>query len=135
MEPDRHIPAEGLEPHEYAALVPIYEEALRADPEDLVALAYLGHAYTRTARFEEGLELDLRLTRLVPGDPVAQYNLGCSYALLGRTEEALFALGEAVRLGYREPDHMREDEDLAALRDLPRFHRLLERIERLIAGD
>lgn len=126
-----HIDAPGVDSLEFEALIPLYEQALASDAGDIVALAWLAHAYTAVGRHEDGLALDLRLTVLLPEDPTARYNLGCSYALLGRTEEALAALDEAVDAGYRDSAHMLADQDLASLRDLTRFKQILDRLAEL----
>ena len=126
MKWDQHIDSPGVDALEFAAMTPLYEEALRRDAVDIGTISWLAHAYTRIGRISEGLELDLRLTSLLPDDPTARYNLGCSYAMLGRIEEALSTLKEAVDLGYRDGDLMREDEDLAKLRGEPRFEELLD---------
>ena len=73
--------------------------------------------------------MDERLTGLVPEDPVARYNLACSFALVGRRDEALQALGRAIELGYREPEHMAADPDLESIRDDPRFAKLVDELE------
>ena len=98
-------------------------------PENLEALADLAHALTRLGRHAEGLEADERLTRAMPDNPLVQYNLACSLCLSGRFLEALDTLELAASLGYDDPGHMAEDEDLAALRAEPRFERLLRRLE------
>jgi len=98
-------------------------------PENPWVLRPLGDLYTRTGRIEEGLDLDLRLTRLVPGDPLVWYNLACSYALRGETEEALGALSRAAHLGYGDACWMLQDADLKSLHGEPRFHELAERIQ------
>jgi tetratricopeptide (TPR) repeat protein len=49
---------------------------------------------------------------------------GC-HAVLGHTDEALDWLERAWDLGYRHVDRAREDDDLAALRDHPRFRELV----------
>jgi tetratricopeptide (TPR) repeat protein len=120
---------EGLEAAEHEALTPLYEQALEADPDDLDSLIWLGNAYTRQGRIEDGLRVDLKLTALLPADPTVRYNLACSYALLGRTDEALDEMERAVRLGYRDAEHMRRDEDLTSLRGESRFLRLLRELE------
>jgi len=126
---DEHIDPGRLDDLEHEALLPIYEAALDEDPEDFLTLAWLGNAYTRLGRLEEGLRIDLRLTALLPDDPVARYNLCCSYALLGQKEEAIGALRRAVRCGYRDADHLRTDPDVNALRDDPRFRMILDSLE------
>jgi tetratricopeptide (TPR) repeat protein len=115
------IRVEGLDLVEYASMLPIYEEAHHRWPEDMEVLLWLGHACTRLGRIEEGLRADLALTALLPADPTVRYNLACSLALLGRTDEALAALETAVRLGYRDMEHLRRDDDLRSLRGHPRF--------------
>ncbi len=128
MKWDPHIHAPGVDSFEFAAMTPIYEQALIRDPDDIGTISWLAHAYTRIGRISDGLELDIRLTTLLPDDPTVRYNLGCSYAMLGRIEDALAALEEAIDLGYRDAGLMREDEDLASLRSDSRFRMLLERI-------
>jgi Flp pilus assembly protein TadD len=128
MKWDRHINSPGVDSLEFAAMAPLYEEALRQDPDDIGTISWLAHAYTRTGRIADGLDLDLQLIRLLPDDPTVRYNLGCSYAMLGRKDEALSTLKEAIDLGYRDADLMREDEDLATLQADPRFRELLNRL-------
>jgi Flp pilus assembly protein TadD len=123
-------PDEELEQIEMDALTPLYESALEEEPEDLGALHYLGYAYTRLGRHEDALEMDLRFTELRPDDPVARYNLACSHALLDMRAEAFRALDEAIRLGWRDPAHMRNDPDLEPIRDDPRFGEILEVLDR-----
>jgi Flp pilus assembly protein TadD len=128
MQWDRTISVSGVEDLEFEALAPLYEQALRDDEDDFHALCWLAHAYTRLGRIAEGLELDLRLVALLPDDPTIRYNLACSYALLGRVDDALETLSRAIEIGYRDSSHMRTDEDLAALRSKPRFQELLASI-------
>ncbi|MEZ4389272.1 MAG: hypothetical protein R3D98_17130 [Candidatus Krumholzibacteriia bacterium] len=61
----------------------------------------------------------------VPRDPVMRYNLACLLARLGEPDGALAALRLALHDGYRRLDQIRQDEDLAALRDDPRLEALL----------
>ncbi len=128
MKWDRHIDCPGVDALEFEAMTPLYEEALRRVPEDIGSISWLAHAYTRIGRIAEGLELDRKLTSLLPDDSTVRYNLACSYAMLGQIEEALAALEEAIDLGYRDAKLMREDEDLTKLRGEPRFRELLDRL-------
>ena len=56
-----------------------------------------------------------------PAYPELLYNVACSESLLGRTDDALDHLRRAVALMPKLGRFAREDEDLAALRDLPAF--------------
>jgi predicted Zn-dependent protease len=103
------------------------EGVRRRVPGHEPVLQALGHLYTRVGRYEDGLQVDLELTKLQPDNPQHWYNLGCSYALVGNRSKAFEALHRAVDLGYHDADWMRQDEDLASLRDDPSFEALLAR--------
>lgn len=66
------------------------------------------------ATIEEGL-------RAKPDEPSLLYNLACVEALDGARDEALEHLRTAVVLRPELRQNAREDEDLAAIRDDPRF--------------
>lgn len=88
----------------------------------------LGDLYTKVGRFADGLEVDLTLAAAHPGDPYVWYNLGCSYALTGRTDDAFAALERAVRLGYADRAWLLKDDNLAALHPDPRFALLVKKL-------
>ena len=98
-----------------------------ADHEQV--LKALGDLYTRAGLVHEGLVTDRRLVELCPEDSMVWYNLGCSLALTGKTDEALDALNQAVDLGYDDAHWMSRDEDLQSLREEFRFNQLLLRIK------
>lgn len=56
-----------------------------------------------------------------PGNPGVLYNLACAEARAGRVEEALDHLTEAVQREPRFAAHAQGDDDLASVRDDPRF--------------
>ena len=94
-------------------------------PEDLEILQVLAELYTKTKKYEKGLEIDIRLSQLLPNDDLVWYNLGCSYALTNQPSEAFDALTKAIDLGYADYDWMKTDSDLKNLYADPRFESLL----------
>ncbi len=108
--------------------VSLYEAVVSSDPTNVEALMALGEAYTQRGDYPRGLEVDQRLSRLRPADPVVQYNLACSLSLLGRREAALATLEQAVALGYTDLSHLEKDPDLEAVRQDPRFEALRKRL-------
>jgi tetratricopeptide (TPR) repeat protein len=96
---------------------PLFVEALRVHADNLAAKGQYGRA----------LQIDRRLVRLAPEDPVVWYNLACSFAVLGMIEPAFSALQKSLELGYRTAVRLRRDPDLKSLRRDPRFTRLLRR--------
>jgi len=90
------------------------------------ALIGLGHAglkkYDAAARdFEHAIEVG-------PVNPSMHYNLACMYALAGRKEEALAALGRAIDAGYRDRAAILADGDLASVRDDDRFKEMMKKL-------
>lgn len=104
------------------------ESVLKRAPDDVTVLRALADLYTHVGRYEDGLYLDLRLGELCPDDPMVWYNLGCSYALVRRPNDALESLAKAVGLGYSDGEWMKKDQDLASLHDDPGFQRILASI-------
>lgn len=104
------------------------EGVRRRVPNHEPVLQALGHLYTRAGRYEDGLQVDLDLTRLQPDEPQNWYNLACSYALLGERAMALASLERAVELGYTDVAWMKKDRDLDALRGDPVFEAILAKL-------
>lgn len=107
--------------------IQFYEGILAQDPEYVEALLPLAEAYTKAGLYEKGLEADRRLARLLPVDPSVHYNLACSWALTGHTDQALAALEHAIELGFNDVDLLLKDEDLVSLHDDEAFARLIAR--------
>jgi tetratricopeptide (TPR) repeat protein len=98
---------------------------LSRQPDYVDVLRVMGNLLTLKGRYAEGLQVDKRLVQLRPSDPLAHYNLACSYALLKRPDLALKTLRKAVELGYRDFRYMKEDRDLDSIRHDPRFRQLM----------
>jgi len=94
-------------------------------PEDIEILQALAELYTKTGKYDKGLEIDIKLSQQLPNDDLAWYNLGCSYALTNHADEAFEALTKAVEIGYCDYDWMKTDPDLNTLHSDPRFESLL----------
>lgn len=105
-------------------------EGLRSRmPLDVDVLKVLGDDYTRAKRWQEGLDVDLELARLLPNDPYVFYNLACSHSLLGKMKESVDALKKAIQLGYSDWNYVKKDADLDNLRKSPEFKEIWALIE------
>jgi hypothetical protein len=109
--------------------IEFYEDILKRNPDYVEVLSLLGGLYTGSKMYAKGLYVDQRLAMLKKDDPIVQYNLGCSYALVRQTDRAFEALNRAVDLGYRDTKHMADDHDLDGIRSDPRYAALVARIE------
>jgi len=107
------------------------EGLVRRDPNYVDALQILGDHYTQRGRITEGLQVDERLARLEPQNPLVFYNLACSYSLAEEFDRAVAALDKAMQLGYRDFDWLAKDPDLKKLRAQPAFDDLKAKIRQL----
>jgi tetratricopeptide (TPR) repeat protein len=95
--------------------IQFYEKTLKESPEFIEAMMALADLYTKKGLYREGLQLDERLARLRPDDPMVFYNLACSYSLVNNPYAALNAAKKAIEFGYDDFDYLVNDPDLANL--------------------
>ncbi|QYM80110.1 hypothetical protein K0B96_05700 [Horticoccus luteus] len=106
-----------------------FENILRRDAQYAEVVELLGGLYTKNGRIPDGLKMDRKLVRLQPRNATAHYNLACSLALSQRPAAALKSLRDAIALGYRDADWMRQDPDLEPLKTRPEFSSLLDQLK------
>src|SRR5438309_11792606 len=109
--------------------IEFFGHILERFPSYVDVLRVQGNNLTLKGRYADGLQIDKRLVALRPQDPLAHYNLACSFALLRKSDLALKTLRRAIELGYRDFRYMREDHDLDSIRHDPRFRQLLREFE------
>ena len=88
----------------------------------MYALHFLG----RDKEAEEWMD------RIIAADPDYDgnyYDRACLYSRMGRPEESVTALRTAFERGYRDFAHIRQDDDMDAVRDLPEFKALMQEYE------
>lgn len=107
--------------------ISFYEKLLLDNPNLTDALMPLGDDYTKRGLYEKGLEVDLKLAKLMPLDPTVYYNLACSYSLLQNVDSAINALEKSIKFGYNDFKWMQKDPDLEAIRNNNRFLGLIRR--------
>jgi tetratricopeptide (TPR) repeat protein len=101
-----------------------FEAHLSQVPEDARARILLAGAYAYDQRIEEATrEADLA-TVLRPSDANVHYNAACVFCTMSKKPEAMAALARAWKAGFRDPDWVRRDPDLAILHGEPEFERL-----------
>src|SRR6266850_6303733 len=104
------------------------EGVVQRDPKYVEALQVLGDNYTRRGKFMDGMQIDERLSKLLPNDPTVLYNLACSYSLTKRVEQAASTLARALDRGYKDFKWLLKDPDLQNLRDHELFEQIRTRI-------
>jgi len=115
------------------------EGLVRRDPRYVEAFQILGDHYTQRGRYDNSLEVDKKLSRLEPRNPLVFYNLACSYSLNRDFDAATTALGKALSLGYRDFKWLARDPDLRQLRKHPSYRLIQDKIRKMkikvISGD
>lgn len=106
--------------------ISFYESILKENPGYIDVLIALGDNYTKRGFYEKGLDVDIKLSGLLPHDPVVHYNLACSYSLLNKLELAFVNLEKALKLGYSDFKWMHKDPDLENVRKNSKFILLLK---------
>jgi tetratricopeptide (TPR) repeat protein len=109
--------------------IALLEDILAVRSDHVETLRTLAELYTRNDQLRQGLQIDRRIVALCPRDAVAHYNLACSLSLTGRLDECFQILRRAIRLGYRDMQHMIADDDLEAAHNDPRWLELFDLIE------
>ena len=107
-----------------------FEGIVEKNPKYTDCLIYLGNAYTACGLYKKGLQVDQKICQMRPNDPIAHYNLACSYALLKNVDAAFDVLKKAITLGYKDIRHLEKDKDLDLLRGDERYKALIEKIKR-----
>jgi quercetin dioxygenase-like cupin family protein len=95
------------EPHEVSA----WEYTFAASP------------HIRAGRFDAAREMLHEGLEAKPGSPAILYDLACVEALAGESDRALELLNESVSAEERFRGYAQTDDDLASIRDDPRFPR------------
>jgi tetratricopeptide (TPR) repeat protein len=107
------------------------EGVVKRDPGYVEALQILGDDYTRRGKYAAGLKVDQQLSSLRPDDPLVQYNLACSYSLIGNFNLAIAALEKAINLGYRDFKWLAQDPDLSDLRRHPLYQTIRAKVRKM----
>jgi tetratricopeptide (TPR) repeat protein len=88
-------------------------------------LQTLSQHYNSTGNLSKSLQIDRKILKLRPNDPIAHYNLACDFALKKKTKEACDELAKAIQLGYNDWQWIREDTDFDGIRHTDNFRQLL----------
>jgi non-specific serine/threonine protein kinase len=105
-------------------LLQAFENHLREVPEDARARILRAGMYAQEGRTEDSVrEANLAMV-LRPNEATVLYNAACTFADLGKRDEAIDALRKAWDAGFKDADWTRRDPDLASLHGDPEFERL-----------
>ena len=87
---------------------------------------YALHFLGRDREAEEWMD---KIIAAEPDDDGNYYDRACLYARMGRLEEAVASLRTAFEKGYRSFGHIKNDDDMDSVRNLPEFKALMAEYE------
>lgn len=109
----------------HAEAVNAYENAIVLDPGRSDFYNGLGLAIYRDRNYNTALKAFVKATELDPSDATARYNEACMLSLLGKTEEAISSLAEAVTLDPKLMRSAANDDDFKNIRTSAKFRDLM----------
>ena len=109
--------------------IAIVEKRLRWHPDDARALQLGAGSLILIGEIERGKRWLKRAMEIDPDDSILLYNVACHYATLGQIDESLDYLESAIEKGAVNAVWMKNDEDLANLRNHPRYESILRHLE------
>ncbi|MCF6227811.1 MAG: tetratricopeptide repeat protein [Planctomycetes bacterium] len=90
-------------------------------PRNRRVLDSLATTCSTAGQFDRAYKYVKRLVDRYPSNSRYRYNLACSLCTIGRVQDALKALGDAVAHGFRDFEYMTKDSDLKELHEHPLF--------------
>ena len=100
------------------------ERQLELVPEDVRARSLLAADYANMGRPDDAVRHLEMTVALRPNDSNVLYNAACTYAVLGKKQEALGLLRRSLDAGYANFDWPHKDPDLNLLHNDPEFRKL-----------
>jgi len=102
------------------------EAHLEQHPDDSRACIMAANANANLQDAERSAHYAARATAMDPDDPMVLYNVACLYGVLGRSDDCLTALEQAVNKGWGDKAWLEHDSDFDSVRNEPRYVALLK---------
>jgi TolB-like protein/Tfp pilus assembly protein PilF len=97
------------------------EAHLERHPDDPRGCILAANTYANLQDAERSSFFAERAISMDPDDPMVLYNVACLYSVLGKTDECLTALEQAVNKGWGDKSWLEHDADFDAVRGEPRY--------------
>ncbi|MGK2961470.1 MAG: protein kinase domain-containing protein [Gemmatimonadaceae bacterium] len=111
---------------QYRRQIRLVNEHLELNPDDPRACILGAVAYAALKDEERSVFFAGRAIAADPDDPMLLYNVACTYTQLGRIDDALAALEQAVDRGFGDKGWMEHDSDLDPLRETSRYQAIVK---------
>ncbi len=75
--------------YNYTPMIEAYQDLIKANPKDVIALGGLGDVYMQMGRYSDAKDVYVKAEAVSPGEAVYRGRLGEAYFELGQTDRAL----------------------------------------------
>lgn len=116
----------------YGDAAKVYRKVLEVVPDHTKATFQLGYALHMDGKIDQAIRWHRRAAESDEYRALANYNLGCVYAMKGENDKAFKYLYKALDAGFLAPRHVRQDSDLDNIRDDKRYERYLKKLEQAV---
>ena len=106
-----------------------WKSAIALEPGRSDYYSGMGLAFYKDRKWADALRLFSQAVKVDPSDAAARYNVACALALLGREEESIASLQEALTLDPRLATNARTDSDFASIASTRAFRDLVASME------
>jgi tetratricopeptide (TPR) repeat protein len=121
---------EYLRDKDWERAVKAFASIVQREPKNGPAWFGLGRAQHGAANYASAIDAFQHAVD-IGHNPIAMYDLACSYALANDKEKAFEWLDRAVQSGFDQSQQLQSDADLESLRADPRFKALVARAQAL----
>ncbi len=105
---------------------PDVQEALR-EAREIARINQELYKLFMDKKYQQCTKLLDKILQIDPNNATAHYNYACTYARMGKQDEALESLNRSLDHGYSDFRHMQRDPDLETLRDRKEYKAILQR--------
>ncbi len=99
----------------------VYERLTKQEPANFLAWNRLGSMLHGLARYDEATKAYEQALAINSSSPIPKYNLACAYTRMNEKDKAFALLNQIASTGVFRAEQLSSDEDLASLREDPRF--------------
>lgn len=107
--------------------IDVYMQALNWEPDNYYLYSNLAVEFAELGDYDSAMYCHQRALEMNSFAADLWYNLACTYALMDHGEEGLAALEKAIALDEENKLYAESDEELANLRQMPGFWRLMNK--------
>lgn len=96
--------AQQSEPVDYTPQIEAFQDLIKANPSDTMALAGLGDVYMQSGRYADANDMYLKAVAITPNDSIFYARLGDSEFALGMVDVALRDLQKGLALNPKDQE-------------------------------